>query len=110
MAALAHHPFDQPTFSFNNSSASGEPTQHSFYPYTDNGGSTLGIAGASFAILAGDTRLTSGYNILTRYAPKLFKIGGTGPDHKGSKIVLSVVGFAADGRALQERLVEGVVG
>lgn len=72
--------------------------------YTDNGGSTLGIAGATFTILAGDTRSTSGYNINTRYAPKLFKIGGEGPSNAGSRIVLSVVGFAADGRALKERL------
>jgi 20S proteasome subunit beta 6 len=72
--------------------------------YTDNGGSTLGISGADFSILAGDTRSTSGYNINTRYAPKLFKIGGEGPDNKGARIVLSVVGFAADGDALKERL------
>ncbi|KAF2200134.1 N-terminal nucleophile aminohydrolase [Delitschia confertaspora ATCC 74209] len=78
--------------------------QHGFYPYTDNGGSTLGISGADFTILAGDTRHTSGYNINTRYAPKLFKIGGEGPDNKGASIVLSVVGFAADGEALKERL------
>ncbi|KAF2842816.1 N-terminal nucleophile aminohydrolase [Patellaria atrata CBS 101060] len=73
--------------------------QHGFYPYTDNGGSTLGITGADFAILAGDTRSTSGYNINTRFAPKLFKVGGA-----DSRIVLSVVGFAADGLALKERL------
>jgi 20S proteasome subunit beta 6 len=72
--------------------------------YTDNGGSTLGISGADFAILAGDTRSTSGYNINTRYAPKLFKIGGEGTDNRGATIVLSVVGFAADGDALKERL------
>jgi 20S proteasome subunit beta 6 len=72
--------------------------------YTDNGGSTLGITGSTFCVLAGDTRSTSGYNINTRYAPKLFPIGGEGPEHTGSKIVLSVVGFAADGKALQERL------
>jgi 20S proteasome subunit beta 6 len=72
--------------------------------YTDNGGSTLGISGADFTILAGDTRSTSGYNINTRYSPKLFKIGGEGPDNKGARIVLSVVGFAADGDALKERL------
>jgi 20S proteasome subunit beta 6 len=72
--------------------------------YTDNGGSTLGISGADFAILAGDTRSTSGYNINTRYAPKLFKIGGEGPDNKGARIILSVVGFAADGNALKEHL------
>ncbi|KAF2863679.1 proteasome component C5 [Piedraia hortae CBS 480.64] len=70
---------------------------HSFYPYTSNGGSTLGISGATFTILAGDTRSVSGYNINTRYSPKLFRIGET--TH-----VLSVVGYDADGRALQERL------
>jgi len=64
----------------------------------------LGIAGADFTILAGDTRSTSGYNINTRYAPKLFKIGGEGPENVGAKIVLSVVGFSADGNALKERL------
>jgi 20S proteasome subunit beta 6 len=54
--------------------------------------------------MAGDTRSTSGYNINTRYAPKLYKIGGEGPSNEGSRIVLSVVGFAADGNALKERL------
>jgi 20S proteasome subunit beta 6 len=68
--------------------------------YTDNGGSTLGITGKDFAILAGDTRMTSGYNIHTRYAPKVFRIG----DEEDSRIVLSVVGYAADGNALKERL------
>ncbi|KAI7506744.1 proteasome subunit beta type-1 precursor [Hortaea werneckii] len=105
MAAHVLHS-EQPAFSFQQApqTAAGQPKQHSFYPYTDNGGSTLGISGDGFTILAGDTRLTSGYNILTRYAPKLFRIGGHGPEHEGSKIVLSVVGFAADGRALQEHL------
>lgn len=72
--------------------------------YTDNGGSTLGITGNDFAILAGDTRSTSGYNINTRFAPKVFKIGGENETDDGAHIVLSVVGFAADGRALKERL------
>lgn len=54
--------------------------------------------------MAGDTRSTSGYNINTRYEPKLFKIGGDGPKNEGATIVLSVVGFAADGHALKERL------
>ncbi|PNS17791.1 Proteasome subunit beta type-6 [Sphaceloma murrayae] len=92
-----------PSFSSQPHQASGV-RQHGFYPYTDNGGSCLGISGADFAVLAGDTRSTSGYNINTRYEPKLFKIGGEGPEHKGSRIVLSVVGFAADGHALKERL------
>ncbi|KAI9809868.1 MAG: hypothetical protein M1825_000301 [Sarcosagium campestre] len=94
--------------------AAGGNRQHGFYPYTDNGGSTLGISGSDFTIMAGDTRSTSGYNINSRYVPKLFKIGveegtsGSGSDSETPKeqahIVLSVVGFAADGQALKERL------
>jgi len=98
-------PSEQPAYSFSNASVPNEasgPRQHAFYPYTDNGGSTLGITGADFAILAGDTRSTSGYNINTRYEPKLFRIGDDG--ESSSRIVLSVVGFAADGHALKERL------
>ena len=78
------------------------PTNTPLLSYTDNGGSTLGITGSTFAILAGDTRSTSGYSINTRMAPKLFRIGY--PDDPNSLIVLSVVGFAADGHALKERL------
>ncbi|RHZ68860.1 hypothetical protein CDV55_107414 [Aspergillus turcosus] len=78
--------------------------EHSFYPYTDNGGSTLGITGSDFAILAGDTRSVAGYNINSRYVPKVFKIGGDAETGEGAHILLSVVGFAADGQALKERL------
>ncbi|KIX00341.1 uncharacterized protein Z518_10480 [Rhinocladiella mackenziei CBS 650.93] len=98
-------PSDQPGFSFSHTAVPREASgakQRAFNPYTDNGGSTLGITGADFAILAGDTRSTSGYNINTRYAPKLFRIGDDGDS--SSRIVLSVVGFAADGNALKERL------
>ncbi|EXJ96419.1 20S proteasome subunit beta 6 [Capronia coronata CBS 617.96] len=98
-------PSDQPGYSFSNAAAPSESSglrQHAFNPYTDNGGSTLGITGADFAILAGDTRSTSGYSINTRYAPKLFRIGDDGDS--SSRMVLSVVGFAADGNALKERL------
>ncbi|KAL4953553.1 nucleophile aminohydrolase [Aspergillus filifer] len=71
-----------------------------FYPYTSNGGATLGISGPDFAILAGDTRSTAGYNINTRYEPKVFTIQEAGRH----SIVISVIGFAADGYALKEKL------
>lgn len=49
--------------------------------------------------------MTSGYNINTRYQPKLFRIGASSAeDPKDANIVLSVVGFAADGIALKEAL------
>ncbi|KAL2046499.1 hypothetical protein ABVK25_011811 [Lepraria finkii] len=72
--------------------------EHSFYPYADNGGSIVGISGSDFAVLAGDTRSTSGYSINSRSEPKVFRVGDDG------RIALSVVGFAADGKALAEKL------
>ena len=73
--------------------------------YADNGGSTLGITGSDFAILAGDTRSTSSYSINTRYAPKLFPIPAPSDDDDDAPhLVLSVVGYSADGLALVERL------
>lgn len=54
--------------------------------------------------MAADTRNVNGYNINTRYSPRLYLIGGEGPTNKGARIVLSVVGFTADGDALKERL------
>ena len=49
-------------------------------------------------MLAGDTRSTNGYSINTRYDPKIYRIG------LDDRIVLAVVGFAADGKELKERL------
>lgn len=50
------------------------PQQRAFNPYTENGGTILAIAGADFAVIAGDTRQTEGYSIQTRYAPKVFRL------------------------------------
>jgi len=50
---------------------------HHFEPYTDNGGTVLGIAGPDFSVIASDTRLTQGYGILTREQSKLFNLTGT---------------------------------
>lgn len=96
-----------PNYSFSdtpNVKAPEGARQHRFDPYTDNGGSTLAIAGADFAIMAGDTRHTTGYSINSRFYPKVFKIGGTTADQSDATLILSVVGFAADGAALKERL------
>jgi 20S proteasome subunit beta 6 len=45
-----------------------------FNPYTENGGTILAIAGQDFTVIAGDTRQSEGYNIQTRYAPKVFRL------------------------------------
>lgn len=52
----------------------GHPQQRQFNPYSDNGGTILAIAGATFTVIAGDTRQSEGYSIQTRYAPKVFRL------------------------------------
>lgn len=74
---------------------SNVPIEHRFNPYSDNGGTILGIAGEDFAVLAGDTRHTTDYSINSRYEPKVFDCG--------DNIIMSANGFAADGEALVKR-------
>ena len=54
--------------------------------------------------MAGDTRHTSGYSLNSRMSPKVFRIGGTTASQDDATLVLSVVGFAADGAALRDHL------
>ncbi|CAN6645805.1 proteasome subunit beta type-6 [Trichomonascus vanleenenianus] len=82
------------------SSAHQAPIEHRFNPYTDNGGTVLGIAGEDFALLAGDTRHSSGYNINSRFQPKLFQVG--------DGIVMTANGFDGDSTALRRALVQNI--
>ncbi|KAJ7581204.1 nucleophile aminohydrolase [Mycena floridula] len=72
------------------------PQERRFDPYAENGGTILAIAGANFAVIAGDTRQSEGYSIQTRYAPKVFQLT--------DRAVLSVNGFAADGRMFVKKI------
>ena len=53
------------------------PKSAAFSPYTDNGGSIVAIAGEDYAVLASDTRLSSGFSIYTREQSKLFRLSNT---------------------------------
>ncbi|TGZ83409.1 N-terminal nucleophile aminohydrolase [Ascodesmis nigricans] len=72
--------------------------RHGWNPYTDNGGSIIGIAGDDFVILAGDTRHTSGYNINSRDERKVYRLG------ENSSLVLATVGFGADAKDLAQTM------
>jgi 20S proteasome subunit beta 6 len=65
------------------------PNQHHFNPYSSNGGSIIGVAGEDFCIVASDTRLSEGYNILTRTSPHLYPVNA-------KTTVMATVGFHGD--------------
>ncbi|CAI0400978.1 unnamed protein product [Linum tenue] len=67
-----------------------------FSPYDNNGGSCVAIAGADYCVIASDTRMSTGYNILTRDHSKIYKLA--------DKCILASSGFQADMKALQKLL------
>jgi len=99
-------------------SAIANPQQRRFDPYTENGGTILAVAGADFTVIAGDTRQSEGYNIQTRYAPKVFRlsvqlslecppimvIALTYYPCRTDRAVLAVNGFAADGNTFVKKV------
>ncbi|KAJ4778945.1 Proteasome subunit beta type [Rhynchospora pubera] len=64
--------------------------------YENNGGTCVAIAGIDYCVVAADTRLSVGYNILTRDHSKICSLA--------DKVVLASSGFQGDIRALHKNL------
>lgn len=65
-------------------------------PYDDNGGTCVAVAGEDYCIIAASTRLSTGYNILTRDSSMILQLT--------NKCVIASAGMQADRSALQKLL------
>lgn len=72
------------------------PWERRFQPYDFNGGTVVAIAGEDFAVVAGDTRISTGYEILSRNSSKLFPLT--------DKAVLTAAGCLSDIITLKKML------
>merc|ERR1711871_911334 len=70
--------------------------QQRFSPYDYNGGTVLAVAGPTYSIVAGDTRMSTGFSIMSRNQSKIYKIN--------EKTVLGTGGFRGDITTLQKLL------
>jgi 20S proteasome subunit beta 6 len=75
---------------------SGLSERHGWSPYQNNEGTTLAVAGKDYCVVAGDSRMSDGYTILSRDVPKLFKLT--------SHTVLATAGMQADSDQLRRVL------
>mmetsp|Transcript_23957 Transcript_23957/g.28979 ORF Transcript_23957/g.28979 Transcript_23957/m.28979 type:complete len:238 (+) Transcript_23957:182-895(+) len=75
----------------------GQPSQHATWsPYDNNGGTCVAIAGNDYCVIAADTRMSTGFNILTRSASKICKLS--------DKCLIASAGFSADAKTLHKTL------
>eukprot|EP01010_Urceolus_cornutus_P000716 NODE_1229_length_1019_cov_334.634021_g943_i0.p1 GENE.NODE_1229_length_1019_cov_334.634021_g943_i0~~NODE_1229_length_1019_cov_334.634021_g943_i0.p1 ORF type:complete len:274 (-),score=86.26 NODE_1229_length_1019_cov_334.634021_g943_i0:196-960(-) len=72
------------------------PIQQRWSPYVDNGGSCIALAGKGYAIIAGDTRLSDGFSIVSRNTPKLSQLTDS--------CVLASAGMQADRVSLHKNI------
>lgn len=75
----------------------GDVRQHAHWsPYDMNGGTTVAVAGQDYCVVAGTTRLSTGYSILTRTHSMM--------THLSPVCVLASAGFDGDRATLTKKL------
>ena len=51
-----------------------QPYEHRFSPYDFNGGTVAGVSGEDYLVIAADTRMSSGFEIISRNTTKLHQL------------------------------------
>ena len=72
-----------------------------FNPYNDNGGTVAAVATGSRVVIAGDTRLSNGYNILSRTYNKVTQLTSTS--------FIATSGMVTDAQNLHKHLMARIV-
>lgn len=71
--------------------------QHATWsPYDNNGGTVLAVAGSDYCIVAGSTRLSTGFSVLSRNHTMLNQLS--------TSCVIATAGFEGDRATLTKRL------
>ncbi|KAG2483964.1 hypothetical protein HYH03_017209 [Edaphochlamys debaryana] len=97
MAALGpSYQLGNPITKVHTDAASGEKQHATWSPYDDNGGTVVAVAGEDYCIVAGSTRLSTGFSILTRDASMMLQLT--------DKVVVASAGMQADRKALHKLL------
>lgn len=78
------------------SSYHGPHQNATWSPYDNNGGTCVAIAGADYCVVAADTRMSTGFSILTRNDSKITKLS--------NKCLMASAGFKGDAKTLQKTL------
>lgn len=83
-------------FDLNKAETALPSQRHEFNPYEMNGGMLVALAGADYALIASDTRLSSGFVIHSRSFPHVRRLS--------DRIFLGAVGFQGDVQTLVKQL------
>eukprot|EP00331_Platyophrya_macrostoma_P002812 CAMPEP_0176425188 /NCGR_PEP_ID=MMETSP0127-20121128/11254_1 /TAXON_ID=938130 /ORGANISM="Platyophrya macrostoma, Strain WH" /LENGTH=230 /DNA_ID=CAMNT_0017806329 /DNA_START=73 /DNA_END=765 /DNA_ORIENTATION=+ len=81
---------------FTEKSAPTKEHHQQWNPYDFHGGNVIAVAGKDFCVVGGDTRISTGYQILHRNTPKLYPLTNT--------CILAAAGMLSDVVALDKYL------